>query len=42
MLEHSGTVETVSSLTRAGEDVERDLRWGVYVVVAAPNEYVSR
>ena len=42
MLEHSGTVETVSSLTRAGEDVERDLRWGVYVVFEASSEFVAQ
>jgi predicted homoserine dehydrogenase-like protein len=30
-LNHSGTVEVVSSLGRDGRPVERDLRWGVYV-----------
>ncbi|TLU70990.1 NAD(P)H-dependent oxidoreductase [Lichenicoccus roseus] len=35
-----GTVEVVSSLERDGRPVFRDLRWGVYVVIEAPNEYV--
>ena len=40
-LERRGTVEAVSSLTRDGAEVERDLRWGVYVVFAAPSDYVA-
>ncbi|WAC25524.1 NAD(P)H-dependent oxidoreductase [Ancylobacter sp. SL191] len=35
ILEHAGTVETVSSLERDGRPVFRDLRWGVYVVFEA-------
>lgn len=42
VLEHSGMVEVVSSLKRDGTPVARDLRWGVYVVFAAPNDYVAR
>ena len=42
VLDHAGTVEVVSSLQRDGQAITRDLRWGVYVVVAAPNEYVAR
>ena len=38
-LERDGMVEVVSSLERDGRPVFRDLRWGVYVVVRAPNEY---
>ncbi|MFE1598340.1 NAD(P)H-dependent oxidoreductase [Methylobacterium sp. ID0610] len=38
----SGTVEVVSSLERDGRPVFRDLRWGVYVVVEAPSDYVRR
>jgi predicted homoserine dehydrogenase-like protein len=38
-LEHDGMVEVVSSLERDGRQVFRDLRWGVYVVLKAPNEY---
>jgi predicted homoserine dehydrogenase-like protein len=37
-----GTVEVVSSLTRDGEEVFRDLRWGVYAVFAAGSDYVRR
>jgi predicted homoserine dehydrogenase-like protein len=36
-----GVVEVVSSLTRNGEPVPRDLRWGVYVVFKAPNDYAA-
>ncbi|WP_207477622.1 NAD(P)H-dependent oxidoreductase [Arenibaculum pallidiluteum] len=39
MLEAEGTVEVVSSLERDGRPVFRDLRWGVYVVLKAPNDY---
>src|SRR6267142_2990180 len=38
-LEHDGMVEVVSCLERDGRPVFRDLRWGVYVVVKAPNDY---
>ena len=41
-LHHSGTVEVVSSLARDGSEVERDLRWGVYVTFEAATEYVAR
>ena len=41
-LHHSGTVEVVSSLQRDGREVERDLRWGVYVTFRAATEYVAR
>jgi predicted homoserine dehydrogenase-like protein len=41
-LAHAGTVEVVSSLRRDGAPVDRDLRWGVYVVFRAANEYVRR
>src|SRR5690606_27289497 len=41
-LDRKGQVEVVSSLERDGTPVARDLRWGVYVVVEAPNEYVAR
>ena len=35
-------MEVVSSLHRNGEPVERDLRWGVYVVFEAPSDYTAR
>ena len=38
-LEFSGQVEVVSSLQRDGKPVDRDLRWGVYCVFEAPNDY---
>ena len=38
-LECSGQVEVVSSLERNGNPVDRDLRWGVYCVFEAPNDY---
>jgi predicted homoserine dehydrogenase-like protein len=38
-LEFSGQVEVVSSLERNGDAVDRDLRWGVYCVFEAPNDY---
>jgi predicted homoserine dehydrogenase-like protein len=40
-LEGAGMVEVVSSLERDGRPVFRDLRWGVYVVLEAPNDYAA-
>ena len=40
ILEERGMVEVISSLHRNGSEVERDLRWGVYVVFDAPTDYV--
>lgn len=40
-LDGRGMVETVSSLERDGRPVFRDLRWGVYVVLEAPNDYAA-
>lgn len=40
-LEAPGMVETVSSLERDGRPVFRDLRWGVYVVLEASNDYAA-
>ena len=39
MLTRKGTVEIVSSLNRDGTQVERDLRWGVYVTFEARTDY---
>ena len=36
-----GLVEVVSSLKRNGQPVDRDLRWGVYVVFKAENDYAA-
>jgi predicted homoserine dehydrogenase-like protein len=41
LLDHDGMVEVVSSLERDGRPVFRDLRWGVYVVLKAPNAYAA-
>jgi predicted homoserine dehydrogenase-like protein len=38
----NGQVEVISSLHRNGGEVANDLRWGVYVVFEAPNEYTAR
>ena len=40
-LESTGMVETISSVERDGRPVFRDLRWGVYVVLEAPNDYAA-
>jgi predicted homoserine dehydrogenase-like protein len=40
-LEGKGQVEVVSSLERDGRPVFKDLRWGVYVVIEAPNDYAA-
>jgi len=41
VLDGDGMVEVVSSLHRDGSEVARDLRWGVYVVLKAPNDYAA-
>ena len=41
VLERAGMVEVVSSLERDGRPVHRDLRWGVYVMIEAPNAYAA-
>jgi predicted homoserine dehydrogenase-like protein len=41
VLERDGMVEVVSSLERDGRPVARDLRWGVYVVLKAANDYAA-
>jgi predicted homoserine dehydrogenase-like protein len=40
-LAREGMVEVVSSLERDGWPVFRDLRWGVYVVLKAQNDYAA-
>ncbi|MFN0194910.1 MAG: NAD(P)H-dependent oxidoreductase [Aestuariivirga sp.] len=40
-IEKAGMVEVVSSLNRDGTPVFRDLRWGVYAVFEAPNDYAA-
>jgi predicted homoserine dehydrogenase-like protein len=41
VLGSDGMVEVVSSLKRDGQPVPRDLRWGVYVVFKANNDYAA-
>src|ERR1700688_1711898 len=41
VLAGDGVVEVVSSLQRNGQPVERDLRWGVYVVFKAQSDYAA-
>jgi predicted homoserine dehydrogenase-like protein len=40
-IDRDGMVEVVSSIERDGRPVFRDLRWGVYVVLKAPNPYAA-
>lgn len=42
VLDATGMVEVISSIARDGSPIARDLRWGVYVVFEAPDEYVRR
>jgi predicted homoserine dehydrogenase-like protein len=39
LLSHTGQVEVVSCLHRDGSEIADDLRWGVYAVFRAPNDY---
>jgi predicted homoserine dehydrogenase-like protein len=41
VLDGSGMVEVISSIERDGRPVFRDLRWGVYVVLEAQNDYAA-
>ena len=41
LLHHKGQVEVVSSVERDGRPVFKDLRFGVYVVIEAPNDYTA-
>ncbi|MEW6667248.1 MAG: flagellar biosynthesis protein FlgA [Thermodesulfobacteriota bacterium] len=42
ILPHAGTVECVASENRFNAPVHDDLRWGVFVVLSAPTDYVKR
>jgi len=42
VLHHKGQVEVISSRSRDGNDLTNNLRWGVYVVFEAADEYVER
>ncbi|MEM0906633.1 MAG: Gfo/Idh/MocA family oxidoreductase [Pseudomonadota bacterium] len=41
LLERSGLTEVVSSMEADGRPTADDLRWGVYVVLEAPNDYTA-
>ncbi len=41
ILDRDGTVEVIASEHRDGSAVEGDLRWGVYIILRAPNSYVE-
>jgi predicted homoserine dehydrogenase-like protein len=41
-LHHKGQVEVVSSLTRAGQPIDYDIRFGVWVVFEGDTEYIRR
>ncbi|MDH3579419.1 MAG: SAF domain-containing protein [Hyphomicrobiales bacterium] len=41
LLHHKGEVEVVSSLFRDGTEIPNNLRWGVYAVFEAPNDYAK-
>lgn len=42
LLHHKGQVEVIASEERDGRPVVNDLRWGVYVVLQAPNDYTAQ
>lgn len=42
ILPRSGMVEVVSSLTREGDEIADNLRWGVYVVFEGETDYARR
>jgi predicted homoserine dehydrogenase-like protein len=39
LLHHKGQVEVISSIYRDGSEMPNNLRWGVYAVFEAPNDY---
>ena len=41
LIESEGQVEVISSIDLEKKDIENDLRWGVYIVLKAKNEYVK-
>ncbi|MDA9725979.1 SAF domain-containing protein [Candidatus Pelagibacter sp.] len=41
LIESKGQVEVISSIDLKKKDIENDLRWGVYIVLKAKNEYVK-
>ena len=41
LIEFDGQVEVISSIDLDKKDIPNDLRWGVYIVIKAKNEYVK-
>jgi homoserine dehydrogenase len=41
LIDHEGQVEVISSIGRNKIQIENDLRWGVYIVIKAQNNYVK-
>ena len=41
LIENEGQVEVISSIDLEKKDIPNDLRWGVYIVIKAKNEYVK-
>ena len=41
LIDTEGQVEVISSIDLEKKDIENDLRWGVYIVLKAKNEYVK-
>ena len=41
VIDYDGQVEVISSIDLDKKDVPHDLRWGVYIVLKAQNEYVK-
>ncbi len=41
LIEFEGQVEVISSIDLEKKDIANDLRWGVYIVIKAQNEYVK-
>ncbi|WP_440697411.1 NAD(P)H-dependent oxidoreductase [Candidatus Pelagibacter sp. HIMB1709] len=41
LIDFDGQVEVISSIDLAKKDIPNDLRWGVYIVIKAKNEYVK-
>ena len=41
LIDYDGQVEVISSIDLNKKDIPNDLRWGVYIVIKAKNEYVK-
>ena len=41
LIDHEGQVEVISSIDLNKKDIPNDLRWGVYIVIKAQNQYVK-